>query len=198
MKWLVCWLIPLLLFSSPVHSQHDKKLLERLDSMTRFTERSDFESILNLTYPKVFSIAPREQLLEAMEEAMENEEFSSSIDSLVILTIEPPIVTNNAQYVLISHSMLMYMKFREVPDSNDKEGITLLTNLMEDEFGKGNVRYNQHTGTMRIYMLATLLAIRDEHSPEWSFLNLDEDSMDIADLLLPEDVLGKIKTALTR
>jgi len=85
--------------------------------------------------------------------------------------------------------MLMRMKFNEVPDSAEIAGIAA---LMEEEHGKGNVRYDKKTNTLILFMTPDLVAIKDEFSPEWTFVNYNEEG-GLAPLLFSKEVIEKLK-----
>ncbi|MEO7394613.1 MAG: hypothetical protein ABIU11_06685, partial [Chitinophagaceae bacterium] len=70
-----------------VHAQVDKVLLQRLDTVLLATQHSDFSTILDYTYPKLYSIVPRGKLLDVLKEAMETEDFSTTLDSVNIIKI---------------------------------------------------------------------------------------------------------------
>lgn len=170
-------------------AQQDPRLLERLDSMLKVTESWNLEKILDYTYPKLFTVAPREQMLEAMQNSFESEEFTITPDSVRVHTIFPVFTTKDGQYAKIKHTMLMRMKFKEVPDSAESADMVA---MMEEQYGAGNVRYDKKTNTMTLYAMPDLVAIKDEFSPEWTFVNYDEES-GLAPLLFSKEVIEKLK-----
>ncbi len=189
MKKFLLFPFSLVLITLNLFAQQDAKLNERIDEMLKLTQGRDIDKIMDYTYPKVFTIASREQISKALEEAFETDEFSISLDSVKLKTIFPVVAIKDARYVKISHSMIMRMKYKTAIDSS---GNGQFIELMETKFGKGNIRFDQPENTFNIYILAYLLAIKDEFSKDWTFVNYDEEGGMIS-LLFSEEVIEKLK-----
>ncbi|MBL7748112.1 MAG: hypothetical protein JNM19_11825 [Chitinophagaceae bacterium] len=170
-------------------AQQDPRLRQRLDSMLRVTEAWDLEKILDFTYVKLFILAPRDQMLEAMKSSFESEEFTITPDSVRVDTIFPMFSTKEGQYVKIRHTMLMRMKLNEVPDSTESAD---MVTMMEEEYGEGKVRYDKRTNTIILSARPYLVAIKDDFSPEWTFVNYNEEG-GLAPLLFSKEVIEKLK-----
>jgi hypothetical protein len=171
--------------------QTDQRLMERLDSVLMATQKSDFNAVLDFTYPKLFTIVPRSEMLKALKDAFETEEFSTTVDSLKLTKVYPVFVIAGASFTKVQHSMLMLMKFKEPLDSAASE---LMLQAMGTQFGEKNVRFDKGANTIRVFMLSDLVAVKDAHSPEWSFVNFDPDEdSPIASLLFSAEVLEKLK-----
>jgi hypothetical protein len=88
------------------------------------------------------------------------------------------------------------MKFKEEIDTTDNESLDMMTTMMEEGYGKGNVHFDKRANTIRISAPSTLVAIKNEFSPEWTFVNFDEDEgSQILPLLFSEDVIKKLKSS---
>lgn len=192
-KILTCALFYLLSGSVSL-AQTEKRLIERLDSVLIATQQSDFEGILDFTYPKLFTIVPRPQMLKALKEALTADEFTTTIDSVKLSKIYPVFIIGKASYAKIKHSMLMMMKFNEPLDTADAEGGGFMLKMMGEQFGKKNVKFDKATNTIRVFMLSDMVAIKDEYAREWSFVNFNEDEGSaILPLLFSKEVVGKLK-----
>jgi hypothetical protein len=157
--------------------------------MLKLTQAKDLDKILDYTYPKLFTIASREQMSEVLKQSFETDEFSISLDSVKVKTIFPVFTSKDASYAKISHSMIMRMKFKTAVDS---AGSVRFKELMEPKFGKGNISFNQQDNSFTIHMLAWLVAIKDEFSKDWSFVNYDEED-GMVSLLFSAEVIEKLK-----
>lgn len=170
-------------------AQTDAKLMERLNEVLQATRDMNLEKILDMTYPKLFNIAPREAVGEAMKAAYDSEEFSTTLDSIKIEKIFPVFTLDQAQYVKIYHSMLMRMKFKEEIDS---ASVAEMLPLMEEGFGAGKVRFDKKSNTFVITDLAEMVAIKDEYAKEWCFVNYDAES-EMVTMLFSAEVIEKLK-----
>ncbi len=188
MRRIILLLVISLITSITGHAQQDAKLIERLNALMKFTQLKDLEAILDYTYPKVFTFAPREQLKEVLQSTFESEEFSCSLDSVKVEKVFPVFSIKEAQYAKITHSMIMRMKFKEYEDSTLEN---MVLPMMKAQFGDANVRYDKDK-TLVIFMIPELVAIKDEFAKEWGFVNYDEEDKMVS-MLFSKEVIEKLK-----
>ena len=194
MKRLFVCIIFMLSISS-VRAQTDQVLLQRLSAVLIATQQSDFTTILNYTYPKLYTIVPKDKLLEVLKEALETEDFSTTLDSVLLVKVHTVFTIGTASYAKIEHTMIMRMKFKEPIDTVDEEGNNLVLQLMQSGFGKENVRIDIKNNTINVFSAGILVAIKDEFATNWCFVNFDgNESSPIMPLLFSEEVLAKLKT----
>jgi hypothetical protein len=174
-------------------AQQDTSLVNRLNATLQFTKVMDLEKVLDYTYPKLFTIATREQMLEVLKSTFETDDFTTELDSLKIDTIYPVFTINNASYSKVRHSMLMKMVYKEPFDTADKEGTEMMVTMMEEQFGKGNVRFDPIKNSLNIFMHSDMVAVKDNLSPKWTFANLDEDNPEMLNMLFSKEVIAKLK-----
>jgi hypothetical protein len=187
------WLLLLTFCFISVEAQHDTSLVNRLNATLQFTKVMDLEKILDYTYPKLFTIATREQMLDVLKNTFETDEYNTELDSLKIDTIFPVFTINSGSFTKVRHSMLMKMVYKEPFDTADKEGTEMLVTMMEAQFGKGNVRFDPIKNSLNIFMHPDMVAIKDNLSPEWTFVNLDEDNPAILNMLFSKEVIAKLR-----
>ena len=186
--------VSLLFFGVGVSSlaQQDTSLVNRINEMLKLTQLKDFERVLDYTYPKLFTIIPKETLISVMKNAYDTEEFIIELDSVQIFTIFPVFRINDTSYVKVKHTMLMKMKYKEPYDSTDTEGKELMVSLMEQKFGKGNVRFDPTANSLNISMIPAMLGIKN-NSSKWTFANLDAGNPQMLSMLFSKQVLDKLK-----
>jgi hypothetical protein len=189
-------LIVLLSFTGcfQLQAQTDAALLKRLDEILRYTQVMDMEKVMDYTWPKLFTIAPREQLMEVVSSSFDNETFSTSLDSLQVDTIFPSFSVLDESFSKIRHSMTMRMKFKDPVDSAaDIKEREMMAGLMEGQFGKGNVRYDHKTDALIVMMHPDLVAVKNKEEVIWYFVNLDEENEMMMNLLFSKEVQDKLK-----
>ena len=146
--------------------QTDPILQQRANLIMKATDSVDMDKILDLTYPKLFIIIPREQMAEALLNAFNTEEFTISLDSILLDTIYPIFKVGDGSYAKIKHSQILKMKFKEAIDT---------------------------TNSILISGPGYMIAIKDSYAKEWCFVNLEEEDNQLTSLLFSEDVLKKLK-----
>ena len=174
------------------YAQQDTSLVNRVNEMLKLTQLKDIERVMDYTYPKLFTIAPKEAVIAAMKNAYDTEDFIIELDSVQILTIFPVFRINDTSYVKVKHTMLMKMKYKEPYDSTDAEGKELMVSLMEQKFGKGNVRFDPNANSLNIFMTPDMVGIKNKSS-KWTFANLDTDNPQMLSMLFSKQVLDKLK-----
>lgn len=180
-------------FGSTAYSQEDTALLRRVNEMLRLTQQKDLEKIMDYTYPKLFDIAPRDLMIDALNETYENDDFIIELDSINVVTIFPIFVINDTSYVKIIHSMLMKMRYKEPLDTSDMESKNMLVSILEPKYGMGNVRFDSAANSLNIFMKPDMVGIKDKTSNTWTFVNLSDDNPAMLEILFNESVRNKLK-----
>ena len=170
------------------HAQ-DTSLVNRVNEMLKLTQLKDLEKVMDYTYPKLFTIVPRETLINAMKSVYETEEFTVELDSVKIHTIFPVFVINDTSYVKVKHTMLMKMMYKE--PTTDKESKQFMVSLMQEKFGEGNVRFDPVANSLNIFMVPDMVGIKTKTST-WTFANLNEDNPTMLNMLFNKQVLDKL------
>lgn len=174
------------------NAQQDTSLVKRVNEMLKLTQLKDFEKVMEYTYPKLFTIAPREVLITTMKNAFENDEFTIELDSVNVHTIFPVFVINDTSYAKVKHTMLMKMKYKKAYDPTDNDSKESMVPLMEQRFGKGKVRFDPIANSLNIFMTPDMVGIKDKTSA-WTFVNLNEDNPELLNMIFSKKVLDKLK-----
>ena len=174
------------------NAQDDTSLVNRINAMLSFTQVKDLEKVVEYTYPKLFTIVPKESLIAAMKTAFESEDFIIELDSIKILKIFPIFKINDTSYVKVRHTMLMKIKYIEPYDSLQKELKEYMVSFMSQKYGEGNVRFDPVANSMNIFMTPDMVGIKHNAS-KWTFVNLNEDKPQMLDMLFGKQVLDKLK-----
>lgn len=173
-------------------AQQDTALVNRLNNVLKYTQLMDMNKVLDLTYPKLFTIVPREDLLGLMQNSFETEQFSSTLDSLKADTIFPVFKIQDESFAKIKHTMLMRMKFKNTPDSATEASNGVMIGLLAAQFGEDHVRFDKPNNTIIISMLSTMIAVKNKSENLWYFVNFDEGNKEMLDLLFSEEVQAKL------
>jgi len=173
-------------------AQQDTSLVNRVNQMLNLTQVKDLEKVMDFTYPKLFTIAPRKALIEVMKNTYETDEYIIELDSVNVVTIFPVFKINDTSYAKVKHTMLMKMKYKEPYDTADKESKDLMVSLMQQKFGEGNVRFDPIANSLNIFMVPDMVGIKTKSS-NWTFANLNEDNPAMLNMLFSKQVLNKLK-----
>lgn len=169
MKKLI--LLSVLLISSlSLFAQDKKSLEERAKLMYDYTASEQYQKLLDLTYPKLFSIVPKDKMVEILQRMTKGDGFTISIMPTPPNFKFSEIRTiNGAHYSVITHDMNMKMKFTEpVADSELNMLLTSFkTNLKTD-----NVAFDKKDNSFTIIKKSQAVAIWDKDTNgKWMFVN---------------------------
>jgi hypothetical protein len=189
--------LTLVLFLSglAVFSQNNPQLHKRLQLFMEANKNMDFEKIMDYTYPKLFTIATREQMIEVIKSSFDNEEMKVTMDSLKIDSVYQSFAIKQNSYAKIKYSMKMVMKFKLKEEGNEEEKkqmAEMMLPLMKEQFGSNKVRIDD-AGVFHIKTITYMVAIKDEYAKEWCFVNLNENDP-LATKILSKELLGKLAT----
>jgi hypothetical protein len=194
MNRLIAFLLFSLLITKNSAAQQDTALSNRLNEVLKYTQVMNIDKILDYTYPKLFTIVSREELKEIMLSSFETDDFSSTMDSIEVVTIFPTFKINDESFAKIKHSMLLRMKFKAEPDTTGGvNSMNMMTGMMESKFGAGNVRYDIPNNTIVIKLIPSLIALKEKEDAKWYFVNFDEENKEILDMLFSKEVQEKLK-----
>jgi hypothetical protein len=118
---------------------------------------------------------------------------SVRLDSFRVDTIFPVFQLDSGHYAKIFYRMNMHMKILQQAEDEEETDPDMMVRIFEFQFGEGNVNYNKEKKEFKIRHRAALVAIRDDISPQWTFLNLETDSP-LSGILFSEKLLEKLET----
>ncbi|RXK60001.1 hypothetical protein ESA94_13215 [Lacibacter luteus] len=192
-KLVFLFLIGFLFTFSAAAQEVDAAMKSRLDTFLKLNQALDFEKLMDYIYPKVFTVAPREQLIEIFKSTFAgDDEVKMEMDSLQYGSISPLVVVNKGSYHLIRYSMLIRMQIKQEA-SDAADGNTTMLNVLKSQYGAKNVRYDAASKKFVVNVNTNMVAVKDETSPEWTFLNFEPDHP-LAAQLLDAAVISKLKT----
>ena len=190
---LSCLFIQLILLA-----QKDTTLEHRLAEFMQVNEKMELNKVLDYTYAKLYTIVPREQMLEVLQNIFNNEEMSIRLDSLRIDSIYPVFKLENGSYAKVIYSFNMFMAYKySTEDSTSTEEKTekndFMVSALGAQYGKDNVSIDPTTGSLKIQITSPMVAAKDQYAKQWSFVNLKEKDP-LTDRLFSKEVLKKLAT----
>jgi hypothetical protein len=179
----------LVILNAPAQNQKDSiDLLNRLEIFYKSNESLDYEKMLDFMYPKIFTLSSREETKASIENTFNNEELSMKMDSLKTIEIFPFFSVDSGRYVRITYSMILIMSYKK--SSDDSSQMKNLLEIMQGQFGKENARLNETGKSLMLLQKVDMAAIKDNLSPEWTFLNLTKDDP-MLEMILSKEIISR-------
>jgi hypothetical protein len=174
-------------------SQSYPDLKKRLNEFMNFNREMNFEKVLDYSYPKLFTLSPRKDLLAFFDKMYNSDEFSIKLDSMKIDSIFPVFKSGEGLYAKVRYSMLMRMNFKS--DSlligNGDGGENKIVTAMKSQFGEDKVKSDRENKALDINVVSDMVAAKDRYAKEWCFVNFKEDDK-ITDALFTKELIIKI------
>ena len=161
----------LLLSCLMIFAQDKKSLEEKAAKMIEATNRSDYDALLDHTYPKVFEIAPRDAMKSAMETMFTTEEFTIKIiDTAPNFKFGDIRRIDEGYYSIIDFDMALEMTYtKPVGDKKDS-----MLERFKTSMGTSDITFDAARNTFKIKKRSQLIGINDAASKNvWTFLSND-------------------------
>lgn len=180
----------LFLFTSLLNFAQDLASLKKeVLVIYNYTIEKKYDIVIESTYPKVFEIVPKKDMLEAMNSMFDNEQMTLTIEKVnPDFIFSDFIFIDEAKYCVIEHNNKMTMKFKE--DLGDSKEF-ILASLQENMTGY-KVSLDEKTETFIVDGKAKMIAISDKlTNGTWKYLNYNEESP-MMEKVLSKKVLEKL------
>jgi len=174
-----------------VVAQNKETLAKETNSMYDATLKMDFDKIVEYTYPKLFDIMPKDQLVEVLKQTFDNESFK-----VEFITINPNFEYSKIYKIekkslaIIDYKMSLTMRFYEELDQQNID--LMITNLKMSE-SYDEVNFDKEKNAFIIKGVSKMIAISDElTNNKWNFITYDKSKRQIAEMLLSDSILNKL------
>lgn len=148
-----------------------------------------FERMIDFLYPGIYRITPRNELLQEIENTYRDPLLHIEIDSITLDSLYPVFSSGDGHYTKVNYGMVL--KFQSDQFKNTGQSPPALPGnlfsddlpasplsrafeIFENKYGKGTVAIDPLQGSLIIHTKHSMLAVKDKISPEWTFLQMDE------------------------
>jgi len=153
-----------------VSAQTQKELETGLGQMYSNTVKGNYEELLKLTYPKIFEIVPKDQMLQVLKNMMNGDGYT-----MFILDTPPNFMygaikkIGEGSYCMVKHDLKMKMIFTDKLTKQEGQ-------QMVDTFKAGmqaeEVTFSESDNSITLKKQAEVIAIADKLTTnKWTFVN---------------------------
>ena len=166
----------------------NKALLEQnAQKMMDFTISKNYSALMDLTYPKIFDIVPREQMMEILANMMNGDGFT-----ITLLPTAPNFKfgdireIDSAYYSVFEHDLAMKMAF-----TAPMEDPEMMVGIFKTQLQTDDVTYDKSQNAFTIKKRAQVIAVADASTNgKWAFVN--NDGGKLMNMLFPENVIKEL------
>jgi hypothetical protein len=170
----------------------DANLNRRLQTYMKLTRELKFEEIMNYTHPKMFALAPRDEMVKLFRQTYDNDQFKMLIDSTSIITIGPSFKVGVTDYRKVDYGMKLNIQFKDSAATSDSGFVKTIIENLKQGFPGGDVNFDHAKKAFIVRASSFMFAIRDNELSEWMFLGYQKNE-EMVKLLYPQEVIDHFK-----
>lgn len=188
MQKLTIFLLSFFFFTANAQKVADPALSSRIQEYLSYTKQLDFDKAMDYMHPKLFTIAPKAQLVQSMEQAFHNEEMKFTFDSMAIVAISPVYKFAKASYHKIDYFMGMTIALGDSIDLSNKEMAAIMLQSFQAGFPKKKITIDAPNNAIKVSGRELMFAIKDAAVEDWMFLGYDRSNPALISKLYPKQV----------
>lgn len=164
----------------------DDSITERLNQYFQATEAQDWGRVVDLLYPRLFELAPKEEMRQTMAD-MNGNGISLEMSGFEIKRISAPLEHEEERFAKVDYSGKMRIKFTSEAYQTP-EMVGAITDNFKASYGPGQVRYEIETGIFHIGVNKSMYAIAQSGTTEWYFIDTEGEA-GMMEQIIPAAVL---------
>lgn len=190
----IALLLVLTLMTSISFGQTMEGFQKSFDEFVEHTKKQNFEAVIDATNPRVFKLASKEMLTEAMKQAFNAPDVEFSFGEHEILSKSELLNIDGQHFVFANYTMEMVMTMKD--ENADQENIEMLAEILKASFGEGNVKIDNEKKAINIKANKPLIG--EYVNDKWVFMNYEKAQQSFMEMIFEKELLNKIISAETK
>lgn len=201
---LVTSILFLFISFTALSAQTTREVLEeKLVHYTQLTKEKDNAGMIEYIHPKIFELAPKNEIIAAMDKLYTDPKQEISFDDLSISRISNILEHNKIAYAVVNYTFKMQFHLTEAffKQEEEKGEPTDRVDLMDfmlksfvSRFGNERVSLDKATNTFYIDVESEMFAINDPAIGDWKFIENKAQYAEILNQIVPAKVRKKLKS----
>ncbi|MFY0593456.1 hypothetical protein [Roseivirga sp.] len=187
-------LLALVLMTASVSAQRLSKetqsdITKTVAAFIKSTINNDYEGVLKHTYPKLFTMASKEDMLASLQ-GMEAMGLHMLVDEMGIKRIEALHETEKDQYALVNYTTKMRIGLSgQLAEPN---AMASMEESFKNTYGKDNVSFDEENKQFNVSGEKFMVLIKEEaYGPEWYIMEWNDEIPEVISALLSKEVIEK-------
>lgn len=167
----------------------EDRFLSDLEDYSKAYSGSDWKEVTDMIYPKLFTITPKEQMIQMMSK-LDSVGLKMTFKIEKLEKITEPVTSGTEKFRRIDYNSRMTITVGPSQELN----IDLYKENFEATFGKENITFDSSKKQFNINAHQSMIAVSNKDTDEWKYIEFNGGKADaILTQLIPEDVLNKLK-----
>jgi len=155
------------------------------------TSTGDWDAVLDMTYPKLFTLLPREQMKAAMVAAIEGTGMKTTVKALDVEKVYAPIKEGEETFQRIDYNSELNLGLNDQMWSMKDQ---MLQGMRASMGNDADVVVNEQTKSIVVNQLSTMIAIKADGSESWKYLQFQSNQKSMLMSIIPASVLDQMFT----
>lgn len=153
-----------------VNAQDKASLAKDAQRMLDYTFAENYKGLMDLTYPKIFDLIPKEQMLEMLSKMLKGEGYTIKLERTPEnFTFGDIKKIDGGSYAVVSYDTQMRMIFTEKPSDNE---IETMTKMFKENMKASVATFDKTDNSFLIKKRSQMVAAADTATNQkWTFLN---------------------------
>lgn len=191
MKFISTLLVAFLFTCTVIAQSQKETITKHAETYYDYLNNQNFDGILDYMYPKVFEMAPREQMKMGMQQMFNSPDMKIEFLSNDVTHVSDEKAVDGITYAVVFYNSKMKMTFlseMDKPADDQASFLEFMKTTMQTQFGSGNVTSDPETMSLVINMDSNMFAINDPKYKTWKFIGNDDAMKSLVDTIVPEAV----------
>lgn len=193
MKKLTLLLLLFVFVSARSQTSNDAQLNTRLKEYLASSKDLDFNKAMDYMHPKLFTVAPKAQLIEIMDKAFNNPQMKFRFDSMAVVAMSPAYKFETSVYRKIDYHIVMTITLADSINLDDKVMAAAMMQSFQSGFPNKKITLDTAANSIRVAGREVMFAIKDNGSPVWMFLGYERSNPQLLQILYPRQVRQHFK-----
>ncbi|MEM6722405.1 MAG: leucine-rich repeat domain-containing protein [Bacteroidota bacterium] len=180
------------------YNPEQQAILSGFENFMQAVSDQQFDQVLDRTYPGIFDVAPREFMLEAMEQTFADTTLSIRISDNNIQGISEILSLDKGDYALINYSFKMTMQFldaetKSLDKADEYHPVRITYDILRTQYDPEGVSLNMDELMIELETINRAYAIKETDFDNWTYLEDKPEMAGVMNQLLPEAMLDHFK-----
>ncbi|WP_026754431.1 hypothetical protein [Sediminibacter sp. Hel_I_10] len=191
MKRLTLLVIILFISITTQAQTYKTDITKNAQTYYQYLTDQNFDGILDYMYPRVFELAPRQDMKAGMQQMFNSPDMQIEFLSNTVNRVTDSVQVDGLTYAIVFYNSKMKMTFvseQNKPEADQKGFLDFMKTTMDSQFGAGNVTSDLENMSLTINMDANMFAIKDPQYDGWKFIGNDDAMKKLVDSIIPLSV----------
>ncbi len=167
----------------------ENQIRAKLDTYFVATDDKDWDAVLDMLYPKLFELAPRESVKQQFT-SLEGGGMDFRFFDVIIGDMTDPVDYEEERFILLDYEHKMGIS---LIDTSMQAAATTMLSIFQGQYGEENVSFDEAKSEFTVRVVKKMLAVTPADTVDWRFVDFDPKNPAVLTLLVPEEVQKKLQ-----